>query len=248
VSISRPRKVSEIRSLFGNLAQTSQYQVIFGGLSLPLLSHLAIRGVDASFIGESAGLLCSSASLPGSSLATADISGNYTGVTEKFAHTRIFTQIDLTFLVDKEYKVLKFLEHWIEFIANGSGQNNSSPGYFYRMKYPTLYKCNSTKILKFNRDYKEEVEYNFFGMFPISLSSPTVSYDESQVLTASASFSYERYVSGTVNSLDLKLGSNNNKNISQPDDLLKQLQRDPLLPYRINLNLSPTNTSGTPLQ
>jgi hypothetical protein len=248
VSIARPRKISEIRSLFGNLAQTSQYQVVFGGLSLPLLSHLSIRGVDAAFIGESAGLLCSSASLPGSSLATADITGNYTGVTEKFAHTRIFTQIDLTFLVDKEYKVLKFLEHWIEFIANGSGQNNANPGYFYRMKYPTLYKCDSTKILKFNRDYKEEVQYNFFGMFPISLSSPTVSYDESQVLTASASFSYERYVPGPVNSLNLKLGSNNNKNSAQPNDLAKQLQQDPLLPYRINLDLSATNTSGTPLQ
>lgn len=211
MSIARPRQISEIKSLFGNLAQTSQYQVIFGGLSPALLVHLGIRGVDVRFITESAGLLCSSASLPGSSLATSDINGNYTGVMETFAHTRIFTPIDLTFLVDKEYKILKFLEHWIEFAANGSGVNNTNKGYFFRMKYPSLYKCNSTKILKFNRDYKEEVQYNFFEMFPRSLSSPTVSYDESQVLTVTATFNYDRYVCGPISSIDQKREIDNNK-------------------------------------
>ena len=97
----------------------------------------------------------------------------------------------------------------------------SSPGYFYRMKYPndpaSGYKCDGTKILKFNRDYKEEIEYNFFGLFPKALSSPTVSYDESQVLTATASFMYTRYVSGRVNSLDISRSTDNNKQSSVSD-------------------------------
>jgi len=221
VSIARPRKISEIKPLFGNLAQTSQYQVMFGGLSPNLMNYLALRGVDRAFIMESAGLLCSSASLPGSSFATASITGNYTGVTEEFAHTRMFNQIDLTFYVDKEYKLLKFIEHWMEYISSGSNIGKASAGYFYRMKYPndsvSGYKCDGTKILKFNRDYKEEIEYNFFGLFPKSLSSPTVSYDESQTLTASASFMYTRYVSGRVNSLDINLSTDNNKQSTVPD-------------------------------
>jgi hypothetical protein len=177
VPTASPRKISEIKPLFGNLAMTSHYQVSFGGLQRLLLDHLKARGIDDRFIAEDAGLLCSSASLPGSSLGTSDIIGDVIGVTERMAHTRIFTPIDLTFYVDKEYKMIKFLEHWIEFIANGSKANASSDkGYFFRMKYPQDYKTDAVKIIKFDRDYKNEIEYNFFGLFPVSMYSPSVSF------------------------------------------------------------------------
>ena len=38
------------------------------------------------------------------------------GVTENMVHSRIYTPIQLEFYVDNEYKALKFLEHWMEFI------------------------------------------------------------------------------------------------------------------------------------
>ena len=212
MSIARPRRISEIKPLFGNLAMTSHYQVSFGGLQNLLLDHLSIRGIDNRFIAEDAGLLCSSASLPGSSLGTSDIVGDVSGVTEKMAHTRIFTPIDLTFYVDSEYKMIKFLEHWIEFIASGSKSIPAvDKGYFFRMKYPEDYKTDAVKILKFDRDYNNQIEYNFFGLFPISMYSPTVAYNDSQVLTVTASFSYERYVCGSTRSLDVAYLRDNNK-------------------------------------
>ena len=210
MSIARPRRISEIKPLFGNLAQTTHYQVSFGALPRLLQKHLDVRGVGWRFVAENAGLLCSSASLPASALGTADIVGDVSGVTEKMAHTRMFTPIDLTFYVDKEYKMIKFLEHWIEFIASGSNILNTEPGYFFRMKYPKDYKCDTTQILKFDRDYRNEIEYNFYGLFPISMYSPTVSYGDSQVLTVTASFSYERYVCGSTRSLDVTYLRGNN--------------------------------------
>lgn len=210
MSTARPRKISQIKPLFGNLAQTSHYQVSFGSLSRPLQDHLRIRGVDMRFVAENAGLLCSSASLPGSSLGTSDIVGDFTGVAEKMANSRVFTSLDLTFYVDKEYKMIKFLEHWIEFIASGSKANLIDDGYFFRMKYPKDYKSDSVKILKFDRDYKNEIEYTFFKLFPTSLFSSTVSYAESQVLTVTASFNYERYVCGSVKSVDISYLRSNN--------------------------------------
>ena len=131
MSTARPRRISEIKPIFGNLAQTTHYQVSFGALPRPLRDHLNVRGVDWRFVAENAGLLCSSASLPGSSLGTSDVVGDVTGVTEKMAHTRIFTSTDLTFYVDKEYKMIKFLEHWIEFVSSGSGMNPTNEGYFF---------------------------------------------------------------------------------------------------------------------
>ena len=210
MSTARPRKITQIKSLFGNLAQTSHYQVSFGALPRPLRDHLNVRGVDWRFVAENAGLLCSSASLPGSTIGTADIVGDISGVTEKMAHSRVFTAIDLTFYVDKDYKMIKFLEHWIEFITSGSNADITNEGYFFRMKYPQDYKTDTVKILKFDRDYKNEIEYNFFKLFPISLYSPTIAYNDSQVLTVTASFNYERYVCGSTRSVDISYLRGNN--------------------------------------
>ena len=137
---------------------------VFDGLSRNLFNYLARKGVDRRFIIENAGLLCNSASLPGSTLGTIDIFGNFTGVQEKFAHTRIFTELVLSFYVDSDYKMIKFLEHWIEYISSCSEISKNSffsksyPAYFYRMRYPrgaSGYKCDRVKIVKFERDYDQ---------------------------------------------------------------------------------------------
>jgi len=206
----RPKKIADIKPILTNVAQTSHYQVFFDGLSRDLFQFLGTKGVNRRFITENAGLLCNQASIPGSSLATTDIFGNFTGVQEKFAHTRIFTELSLDFYVDKDYKMIKFFEHWIDYVATGSEKSPTSSlkktdlGYFYRMRYPrgsAGYKCDKTKIIKFNVDYRSEIEYTFFGLFPINFSSTPVQYGSSDVLRTNVTFSYERYIAGEETSL-----------------------------------------------
>lgn len=225
------RRIADFKPTITNLAQTSHFQVLFNGLDGQLRSFLARKGVDPRFISETAGLLCYSASLPGSSFATSDIVGNFTGVAEKFAHTRQFTQIDLEFYVDREYKTIKFLEHWIEFISSGSGAQQSAPGYYFRMQYPSKYKSNQTRIVKFERDYGRELEYTFFGLFPLSLNGVSVSYSSSDILKASASFNYERYVCGKVTSLAEHQGIDQN---NQPFGAFKVNPADPLSGFQLS--------------
>ena len=214
-----PRRISDFKPTFTNLAQTSHYQVIFGGLPLGVRQHLNVREVNYRFITETSGLLCSNAVLPGAALATAQVVGNYAGVTENMAHTKIFNKINLEFYVDNQYKSLKFLEHWIEFIANGSGEDQSRKDYFFRMEYPDDYKAYQTKIIKFDRDYKEEMIYNFYGMFPQQLNSIPVKYEGSQVLKATATFMFDRYSAGRFSSYDRYRGNYNNlkANKSKPE-------------------------------
>ena len=229
----RPRKISEFKPTFSNLAQTSHYQLTFGGLSFPLRQHLAIRGVDSRFIGETAGLLSSTAQIPGSSLGTADIAGNFMGVAEKMAHTRIFTQIDLEFYVDKDYKTMKFLEHWTEFIASGSGESNGSKGYYFRMQYPDDYKCEMV-ITKFNKDLKssireigfadgrtsgrDQISYRFFRAWPYSLASTPVSYQGMNMLRCNITFRYDRYVVSEVTYPKQPLAGDTIRNITEFDN------------------------------
>lgn len=234
----RPRRIADIKPIFTNVAQTSQYEVRFGGLSPQLQDYLGSRGVDPRFIGETVGLLCNSASLPGSSFGTADIVGNYTGLVEKFAHTRIFTPIDLSFYVDKEYKTMKFLEHWMEYMSSASNLSPNSDGYYFKMKYPNQYKCDFTKITKFNRDYRVELQYSFFGLFPLALSSVGVSYDSSQVMTVNATFNYERYVCGPIYTIDALRGGFNNLSPSVVDKTIPTINPSSIDEYRSFYNIA----------
>ena len=206
-----PKRITDFKPIVANLAQTSHYQVFFGGLDGTLVNYLNDRRVDTRFILENAGLLCSSAVIPGSSLATANINGDFMGVQEKMAHTRIFTQMQLEFYVDSDYRMIKFLEHWMEFITNGSGLNQADRRYYYRMRYPNQYKCNETRIIKFDKDYRNELEYKFIGMFPINLSSTPISYGTSDILKVNVSFEYERYIAGKSTSISEKSGASNNR-------------------------------------
>lgn len=236
----KPRKISEIKPLFTNLAQTSHYEVQFGTLSPNLLLYLGKKGVDVDFITQSAGLLCYSASLPTTSLANFTIDGNYTGIRENFAHSRQYNEISLDFYVDNNYKMVKFLECWMEFISSGSyhrvieplsNQNlpvsQNSNNYFVRMQYPEYYKVNQVKIIKFDRNYQQEIEYTFRGFYPQSMSSMPVSYVNSDTLKLSASFSYDRYIAGKTSRFsELLIGNSNNNDPTQEPKLEAPLSRE----------------------
>ena len=112
--------------------------------------------------------------------------------------------------MDKEYKALKFFEHWIEFIANGSGEDQSKKNYYFRMEYPDDYKTYGAKLVKFDRDYKEEMQYNFYGLFPRNLSNTPVKYEGSEVLKVSVSMAFDRYSAGKYSSYNRYRGDYNN--------------------------------------
>ena len=210
----QPRRISDFKPTLSKLAGTSHYQVIFGGLPSALRQHLNVRDVGYRFIGETAGLLCSNVSLPGSSNATADIDGHFMGVVEKMATARLFTEIQAEFLVDSDYKTVKFFEHWIEYMASGSGEDQAGDGYYIRMMYPEEYKSNQTKIIKFDRDYNAEIEYTFYGLFPKALNDIGVSYDQTDALRLSVTFSIDRYICGRNSSFSLYRGNSGNRRLT----------------------------------
>jgi hypothetical protein len=79
------------------------------------------------------------------------------------------------------------------------------------MRYPDEYKCSASRIIKFDRDYRNYIEYTFYGLFPLTLNSTAISYESSGILKASASFNYERYVCGRTYSFDIARRADNNQ-------------------------------------
>ena len=202
----RPKRISDILPKLQNVAQTSNFLVKFVLPNGGLKSHMRRKGLNDRFVIEDAGLLCYNAVLPGSALAAVNTVGDYQGMVERFAHTRNFTQVNFEFYVDNEYKSLKFLEHWMEFITGNNSQDVSSDTYYFQLNYPDDYKSNDTRVVKFEKNYSQFLEYRFVGLFPLNLNSTRVQYGNSQILKATASFSYDRYICGESSSLARDLG------------------------------------------
>jgi len=199
----------DVRELIGQSALTNNYLVYIPPLSTgmvdsnrsKLADHIKKYGrlTDGDSVSKKLGLLCSDASLPTSSYATAEVKDNFVGVTQEFAHTRLYADTDFTFYVDKNYDSIKFFEAWMDYIS-GAGEVSQSdklkrPGYFRRMAYPDYYKVSEMSITKFERNISgEQLKYTFINAFPKSMTAIPVAYGAADLLKVTVSFNYDRYI------------------------------------------------------
>ncbi len=198
----RSRTLSEVKAKLLNPATSSHFQVSIG----------QPPGNFRTFLGETGAyndqdrlnLLCCNASLPGSQFSTAEITNDFTGVTERHVNRRMYDQkTDLTFYTDADqYLPIRYFEAWMNYISNestaGSAQGRvSDPNFFYRMKYPNQYK-GTLEITKFEKNLNSNqsakpLTYSFVNVFPLSINSIPVSYETSSLLKVTVGFTYSRY-------------------------------------------------------
>ena len=201
----RPRSIAEVKHKLLNPALTSHFQVVIG--KPPLEDGSFNRFLNESGAYHDAdrlNIMCSGTSLPGSQLATSEITNDFHGVTERHAYRRQFDdRIDLDFYCDADqYLPIRFFESWIKYITNETASNgptgrSSDQNFFYRMKFPNQYKGN-LEITKFEKNMhsarrSKPLTYKFVNCFPLSISSMPVSYDASALLKCNVSFAYSRY-------------------------------------------------------
>ena len=197
------KTIADLKTKFLKPALTSHYEV-----NIPLPE--GIKSIVGTLDQADLNLSCMETSLPGSSLATFEVKNDYTGVTERLAHRRMYDdRIDFTFLVDAEkYFAVRIFEKWMRYIAgedadrqDGETITTKGVNYHYRVRYPgtgsdtTGYRCtDGLKITKFEKDMRNSLTYEFIGAYPISISSMPVSYEASSLLKCTVSMSYLRYV------------------------------------------------------
>ena len=193
--MARPKSVTQIKNSLLSPSLTSHFEV-----EIPVPTNLrSIVGTNQ----EQLNLLCSEASLPGSSLATTEIQNDFHGVTERHAYRRIYDdRIDLTFYVDSgNYTPIRFFENWISYIVGETNRDNlMNTNYSYRSQYPDEYIANQgLKVRKFERDYGRSIEYEFVRAYPLAITSMPVTYEGSSLMTCNVSMTYIRYVARPLN-------------------------------------------------
>jgi len=189
-----------------NLAQTSSYAI---SLQPPrdVLNFLRARGFTYNTDGKNVELLCSEASIPGSSLATHDQVGDYYGAREQFAYRRIYDDtFDIQFYVDRNYNTIRFFETWMDYIVGQGVPPGTTDQYkgdtaIYRMSYPKSpgggYKSN-IYMTKFEKEITgPALYYTYVGAFPKAMQKSAVSYGPSDILKVNVQFSYIRHVVDT---------------------------------------------------
>ena len=122
----KPYNLSVAKNIIGPLAQTNHFLVTFSSLTPAVESYLASYCDIADvrdFMARRMGILCSDASLPNSTLATAEVKDNFMGVPQQFAHTRFYTDIAYSFYIDEDYTLLKIFEGWMEYITSGANKD-----------------------------------------------------------------------------------------------------------------------------
>jgi hypothetical protein len=201
----------DVKELIGQPALTNNYLVTIPVISSEvgnnqnLGKHIENYGrlTDGEFLlKRKIGLLCSDASLPTSSYATAEVKDNFVGVTQEFAHTRLYADTDFTFYVDKNYDSIKFFEAWMDYISGAGRPQSTGNGYFRRMAYPDYYKVSEMSITKFERNISgEQLKYTFINAFPKSMTAIPVAYGAADLLKVTVSFNYDRYVMDRENVL-----------------------------------------------
>ena len=98
----------------------------------------------------------------------------------------------------------------MNYISNTTNRNDpefksaEDEAHFYRVKFPNDYQKGSLEITKFekNLDSRRQTKiltYKFVNCFPLAINSMPVSYDASDLLKCSVSFSYTRYSAKPAN-------------------------------------------------
>ena len=185
--------------LMGPLAQTNHFLVTISSLTPEVESYIQSFSNASDFrrfLAERGGILCSDASLPTSSYATAEVKDNFTGIPQQFAHTRFYTDFSYSFYCDEDYTLLRIFEGWMEYISSGANNDveQNHRAYYRRMRYPDSYKCNTMYINKFEKNYKRTLRYRFVNAFPRAIDPVPVSYGAADIMKVTVNFNYDRYI------------------------------------------------------
>ena len=189
------KTIADLKTKFLKPALTSHYEVKIPLGSLPEGIKNIGKGLNAKD-QEDLNLSCMETSLPGSSLATFEVRNDYTGVTERLAHRRMYDdRIDLTFYVEGEkYTQIRYFETWINFIV-GDDTRDARVGreYNYKVKFPNDYKTRMF-VTKFEKNHGLNLTYTFVDTYPIAINSMPLSYGSTDILKCTVSMTYLRYI------------------------------------------------------
>ena len=210
-----PRFIEKVNQR-GGFATSNSFQVKMN-LPGPLQEYMLSTKLfaDAADLNEWFTFMCEECQLPNVNTMTGQQNGLYTGLgSVDYVHTRMFTETNLTFMLDANMTALKFANAWHTYMFNGTGKempsSESDTG-----KYGNLRPRNRTTRVRYKDDYagtifiskneagplsdlqREPITYILERAYPYQIDAVPLQYGATQLTKCSINFKYERHY--TVN-------------------------------------------------
>ena len=144
---------------------------------------------------------CNEAQLPNINTAEGTINGMYLGSgSVKYAHTRVFTEIQLGFICDANMSIMKFLNAWQDYMFNWDGSTDKNRN--VTVKYQDEYVCDiaimKTELSPYEGELRNPLTYVLERAYPYAIDAVPMQFGSNQVTQVTAQFSYMRhYVSNS---------------------------------------------------
>ena len=159
-------------------------------------------------------MFCSEAQLPNTNTAQGNQNGLYVGSGQtSYAHTRVFTEIQLGFMCDANMTALKFLQNWNDFIFGEDGdevaaqdlrsiQGNAGSSVRNRNRNIKLqFKDNYSSTILISKTElggnspieRTPITYVLEEAYPYAIDAVPLQFGSSQITQVTAQFSYTKH-------------------------------------------------------
>ena len=153
-------------------------------------------------LNESLLFMCDEAQLPNVNSATGTQNGVLTGIgSVDYPHTRIFTEVQLSFMLDANLSLLKFFNNWysrifIDPIKNPGDKlspSNRPTRLSYRSGYATTVRITKTEPGPEDGAQRKPITYVLENAWPYSIDAVPLQFGASQITRLTVNFKYERH-------------------------------------------------------
>ncbi len=175
-----------------------------GGMSLS--NNFIVRFEGAPFdpnmpigdfsLNEYTEFMCDEAQLPNINTATGSINGLYTGLGNvDYPHTKVFTELQLGFMLDADLTMLKYLNYWYNYIfdeGGGTGEDRVTR-VKYRNQYAATIKITKTETGPASTTQRQPITYVLEQAYPYAIDAVPLQFGSAQVTKVTAQFKYQRH-------------------------------------------------------
>lgn len=155
----------------------------------------------AYFNPEEVEFFCDEAQLPNVNTATGTQNGLYVGLgSVDYPHTRVFTEFQLSFMLDANLNLLKSLNLWYGSIFNetamiesGTYLENRSTRLAYKDSYASTINITKTESGPDSPTQRKPITYVMEKAYPYAVDAIPLQFGSSQLTKVTAQFKYQRH-------------------------------------------------------
>ena len=172
-----------------------------GGMSFSNNYLVDIPNPPVGFDIEQLAFFCDEAQLPNINTATGTQTGLYTGLGSiDYPHTRVFTELQLGFMLDANLSILKSLNGWHNTIFSEYAVGDGDPwteNRVTRLSYMDDYVADilitKTESGPDSTDQRRPITYVLEKAYPYSIDAVPLQFGSSQITKVTANFKYQRH-------------------------------------------------------